>query len=157
MPRPENRQELQDTYGVPIGTSWGGEKQFMVMYQVPSTVSANWINTASGKPIRAIYLNKDMKDALDQALKNVFTRGLVGQLNTFDGCFMVRSVRGEPDSWSIHSYGLAIDINAATNKLGQDPTMSPELVKCFTDCGFTWGGTFSRKDGMHLQYAGASC
>jgi len=29
--------------------------------------------------------------------------------------------------------------------------MSKELVSCFTDAGFDWGGTWERKDGMHFQ------
>jgi hypothetical protein len=54
---------------------------------------------------------------------------------------------------SLHSWGLAIDINAATNRFGGKPTMSAELVKCFTDAGFDWGGVWSNPDGMHFQLA----
>lgn len=54
---------------------------------------------------------------------------------------------------SLHSWGLAIDFNAAWNGFGKTPTMSPELVKCFTDAGLDWGGTWSRPDGMHFEIA----
>jgi hypothetical protein len=152
MARCETREELENTYGRPIGGVWGGEKQFMVMYTPPPTVTASWINTATGAPVKRLYINKDMKDALDLALTNVFKRSLVSQLESFDGVFLVRAVRGDPSLTSLHSFGLAIDINAATNKLGEEPTISPELVKCFTDANFCWGGTFTRKDGMHFSY-----
>jgi hypothetical protein len=154
--RCETREQLEATYGVPIGCNWGGESKFMVMYTLPATIF-NWVNTASGKPLKRMYVNKDMIPALDQALDNIFKRGLIDQLKTFDGCFMVRSVRGDPSVWSIHSYGLAIDLNAATNVLGQEPTLSPELVQAFKDAGFSWGGDFTRKDGMHMQYANPLC
>jgi hypothetical protein len=29
--------------------------------------------------------------------------------------------------------------------------MSPELVACFKDAGFDWGGEWSKPDGMHFQ------
>ena len=32
--------------------------------------------------------------------------------------------------------------------------MDKNLVKCFTDAGFGWGGNYSRPDGMHFTLAG---
>jgi hypothetical protein len=54
---------------------------------------------------------------------------------------------------SLHSWGLAVDFNAAWNGFGAVPTMSPELVACFTDAGFAWGGVWKKPDGMHHQIA----
>ena len=54
---------------------------------------------------------------------------------------------------SLHSWGIAIDVNAFENGLNQIPKLSPGFVKCFTDAGFEWGGTWKRKDGMHFQLA----
>jgi len=52
---------------------------------------------------------------------------------------------------SLHSWAVAVDINAAWNQFGKVPTMSKELVKCFTDAEFDWGGTWTKADGMHFQ------
>jgi hypothetical protein len=54
---------------------------------------------------------------------------------------------------SLHSWGLAVDLNAFENGLGKEPKLSPGFVKCFTDAGFDWGGTWKRKDGMHFELA----
>jgi hypothetical protein len=54
---------------------------------------------------------------------------------------------------SLHSWGIAVDVNAFSNGLGKEPTLSAGFVKCFTDAGFDWGGVWKRKDGMHFQLA----
>ena len=52
---------------------------------------------------------------------------------------------------SLHSWGVAIDVNAAWNGFGKKPTLSKEFVKCFTDAGFDWGGLWAKPDSMHFQ------
>ena len=56
--------------------------------------------------------------------------------------------------WSVHSWGLALDLNAAWNAWGNPPTFSEAFVRCFTECGFEWGGLWTPdryRDGMHFQ------
>ena len=106
-----------------------------------------------GQIPKKIYCNRDIIKPLEQAFRNIIDRGLIVELKTWNGCHNIRPKRGLK-SWSLHSWGIAVDINAATNPLGAEPTMSPELVKCFTDAGFNWGGNFkTRKDGMHFELA----
>lgn len=99
---------------------------------------------------KRVYCNKAIIEPLHKALNSIIIRGLCPELKTWDGLFNIRKIRGR-DAWSLHSWGIALDINAATNGLGQEPTMSMELVQCFTDAGFDWGGNWRRKDGMHFQ------
>ena len=123
------------------------ERSFMTLYEVPLKIA----NSIPALPSR-IYCNKDLVAPLELALENIVNRGLQDQFKTFNGCFNVRKIRGGI-SWSLHSWGIAIDINAAWNGLGKEPQISKELVACFTDAGFHWGGKFTRKDGMHFQLA----
>ena len=99
---------------------------------------------------KKLYCNKDIVVPLSQAFKNLIDTGNVAELKTFDGCFNIRKKRGL-SSMSLHSWGIAIDVNAAWNALGATPTLSAAFVKCFTDAGFEWGGNWTRKDGMHFQ------
>ena len=99
-----------------------------------------------------IYCNKDFQPFLEEALRNVVTRGLIGQLREWGGCFCIRA-KVANSSMSLHSWGMAVDINASTNRFGHKPTLSSELVKCFTDAGLDWGGNWHmpNTDGMHFQ------
>jgi hypothetical protein len=99
---------------------------------------------------KRLYCNKAMITPLTNAFKNLISRGFVNELKTWDGCFNIRKKRGL-SAQSLHSWGIAIDVNAFENGLGQTPKLSAGFVKCFTDAGFEWGGTWTRKDGMHFQ------
>lgn len=123
------------------------ESNYMVLWDVPQYIKDN-IPTIPNK----IYCNRQMVLPLEIAFLNIIDRGLRKEVVTWDGCFNIRKMRGLT-SMSLHSWGIAIDINAAWNGLGKEPTMSEDLVKCFTDAGFDWGGTWKRKDGMHFQLA----
>jgi hypothetical protein len=121
------------------------ESAHLTLWEVPQ-----YIKDSIPTIPRKIYCNKQMVLPLEIAFLNIIDRGLTDQVKTWDGCFNIRAKRGL-SSWSLHSWAIAIDINAATNGLGKEPTMSKELVACFTDAGFDWGGTWKRKDGMHFQ------
>jgi hypothetical protein len=130
-----------DKYGDPA------LERHMVLFDIPAHLEI-------GAVPNRIYCNKDMVAPLETALSLVKSRGLGHQIKTWDGCFNIRPNRGSRNRVpSLHSWGLAVDINASWNGVGVKPTMTPELVSCFTDAGFDWGGTWSRPDGMHFQLA----
>lgn len=87
---------------------------------------------------KKIYCNKDLVIPLTNALSNLMLANLTSELKTWDGCFNIRSKRGSK-SISLHSWGIAIDVNAAWNRFGKKGNMSKEFARCFTDAGFDWG------------------
>lgn len=115
----------------------------MVLWDVPAELEIGVIP-------KRLYCNKDIVAPLTAAFQNLISRGFVTELKTFDGCFNIRKQRGA-QSQSLHSWGVAIDVNAAWNGLGKIPVLSPGFVACFTDAGFDWGGAWKRLDGMHFQ------
>lgn len=121
------------------------ERKYMTLWDVPQE-----INNAIPALPNKIYCNKDMVAPLTVAFNNLIARNCAKELKTWDGCFNIRNKRGL-SSPSLHSWGIAIDVNAAWNGLGKEPVLSAKFVKCFTDAGFDWGGTWQRKDGMHFQ------
>lgn len=116
---------------------------------------------------RRIYMNRMLLTPFDTALRNLIARGIASELKTFDGCHNARPIRGKEKEYrtligqgkeseavnllSMHAWAAAIDVNAATNRLGAKPTLSTEFVSCFIQAGFDWGGNFRRKDGMHFE------
>jgi len=130
-------QQCQSKYGSPeleIG---------MTIWDVPPELEIGAIP-------KRVYCNREMVEPLTKAFKNLIETGHVKELKTWDGCFNIRRKRGASTP-SLHSWGLAIDVNAAWNGFGKTPTLSSGFVKCFTDAGFDWGGVWSKKDGMHFQ------
>ena len=115
----------------------------MIVWDVPSNLEIGFIP-------RKIYCNRDLVQPLSQAFQNLISTGHVSELKTWDGCFNIRKKRGL-SSMSLHSWGIAVDVNAFENGLNQVPKLSAGFVKCFSDAGFDWGGTWKRKDGMHFQ------
>lgn len=117
--------------------------KWLVLWDVPAELEIGVIP-------KRIYCNKDLIAPLQRAFKNLIDRGFVSELKTWDGCFNIRAKRGLA-SLSLHSWAVAFDVNAFENGLNQIPKLSEGFVKCITDAGFDWGGTWKRKDGMHFQ------
>ncbi len=145
-------EEAVEKYGPIVNGVWPRETEFCSVLKIPPDISTNWTHAPSGAPTEHVYCNKDIQDVLLKALQNVRDRGLLSELKTFNGCFMIRDIRGEPGKVSTHAYALSIDINAATNALGTEGDMPSQLVECFTSVGWLWGGGFNRRDFMHFQY-----
>ena len=101
---------------------------------------------------KRVFINKDMIEPLTNAIKNLIDRKHILEMKTWDGCFNIRKKR-ELTTWSLHSWAIAVDVNAFENGLNMEPKLSKEFVQCFLDAGFEWGGTWHRKDGMHFQLA----
>jgi D-alanyl-D-alanine carboxypeptidase len=116
----------------------------MVMWDLPTKLEIGVIP-------KKLYVNAAMIEPLTAAFTNLIERGFVDELKTFDGCYCKRLMRGTKNTWSIHTWALAIDVNAAWNALKAKPTLSKGFVQCFTDAGFDWGGNWKRLDGMHFQ------
>ena len=129
--------QCQKKYGDPE------TEKFMTVWDVPTELEIGVIP-------KKLYCNRDMVKPLEQAFRNLIRTGFVKELRMWDGCFNIRKKRGGA-SPSLHSWGVAIDVNAAWNGFGKSPTLSPGFVKCFTDAGFDWGGVWGKPDGMHFQ------
>lgn len=131
------------------------QQKTMATWQVPSKLLEAFAHVrfsavgTIGFP-KKIFCNNDFKPLLEKALNNVVDRGLAKEMKTWDGCFVIRNKRGL-SSLSMHSWGLAVDINAFENQLNQKPNISPQFVKCFTDAGLEWGGNWKRLDAMHYE------
>lgn len=134
------------------------QRDLMKLFGDPheSSFETTWLTTTQvdlvlKRPM--IYCHKLMVEPLQQAVAKLRERKLTDEWHTYDGCFCVRYMRGG-SSLSVHSWGLAIDINAAENPFGADDfQMTEEFANCFKEVGFTWGGDWSYPDAMHYQLA----
>lgn len=151
------RAAAEDRYGVIDFSSryWHDQKTWLKLFNVSKSFP-NWKVLDTQIPVTHIACNLDIHEPLAVALNSIDEKSLGYLLKTFDGCFNIRMVRGTLSSFSAHSYGLALDLNASENPLGSTVGgfyNHPELVKCFTNVGFDWGGNFhGRKDPMHFSY-----
>jgi hypothetical protein len=156
LPEPhkcKSQLEAIGRYGLIKDGKWTDEAKWCSLLLLPDSISKGLINAATGKPTTKIYCNKDMQRPLLAALLELEAKDLLRYLKTFDGCFQIRDVRALPGKLSLHSYAIAIDLNAASNKLGTDGSLEPKVVEVFKAHGFDWGGDFQgRKDPMHFSH-----
>lgn len=117
----------------------------MTLWDVPSKLEIGVIP-------KRIYTNSDLVIPLEKAFSNLVELGLITELKTWDGCFNIRNKKRSKTP-SLHSWGVAIDINAAWNRYGAKPSLKRGVVDCFKRAGFDWGGDWQTPDGMHLQLA----
>ena len=112
-----------------------------------------------------LYLNKLLVLPLMETLHQLNARGLIGEIKTWDGLYNVRYMRGSKSVLSRHSWGLAVDMNAAWNPLvsvtPQNRTVmrkkhvkwSEKFLNTWRNNGFECGADWKDKlDGMHFEF-----
>ncbi|MEA2451657.1 MAG: hypothetical protein QOG04_367 [Actinomycetota bacterium] len=123
------------------------------------TIQESWKNkhiTAMEVPILGeITCHRGLFPQLIQALHQVEDAGLSFTVDPHDfgGCFSARFIDSNPGGrLSHHSWGIAVDFNAAQNRPGTKPDIDHRLVRIMEDNGFTWGGRWLVPDGMHFEW-----
>lgn len=113
-------------------------------------------------PSTEIFINKDFKIELATAFVNLEKANCHTEIKTYDGCFNKRNVRGSATSQSLHSWAMAIDLNAALNPMVIKPLAeitaadrlgkwSEQFIEIMKSVGITCGGYFiHRPDPMHF-------
>ena len=125
----------------------------LVMWDVPGFLEVGVIP-------KKLYCNKDLLEPLSKALQELIRTGHVKELKTWDGCFNIRKKRGG-STMSLHSWGIAIDMNCSDNVLGKSyeqlltegkKPFTEGFLECFRKSGFDCGGDWkSRPDRMPFQ------
>jgi hypothetical protein len=118
-----------------------------------SWVAAN-IRTEEMPIIGRVTGHRVMLPQLRAVLNEVVSRGLSSKIKTYDGCYVPRFIGRDPSrGLSFHTYGTAIDLNAATNYRGIPGDIDRTVVSIFKKWGFAWGGDWNYTDPMHFELA----
>jgi hypothetical protein len=87
------------------------------------------------------------------AMRELVDLGIGDLVQSYAGCYAARHTLGDPTaSLSHHAWGIAIDINAADNPFGAQPTQDMRLVRVMERWGMIWGGRFIVPDGHHFEF-----
>lgn len=117
----------------------------------PAWVAAN-IRTESVPILGEVECHKAMLPQLRAALTEIVDRGLADKIHRdeYAGCYYPRYIAGTTQL-SLHSFGIALDLNVPGNQRGTVGEMDRTVVAIFKSWGFAWGGDWSYTDPMHFE------
>jgi len=118
--------------------------------KLPFAIPLSW---APDKKVLNMYCHKKLKDVFFAVFDEIRRKRLKKHVQTFGGCYNLRYKR-KGNRLSTHSWGIAIDLNVATNQMGSPGDMNEKVVEIFEKYGFKWGGDWkgAYHDPMHFQY-----
>jgi hypothetical protein len=137
----------------------GWDKTHLVQVKLPQLADA----AIEGAPANGLVaFNSQAAESLQGLWQAWADAGLLPRVLSFGGSYAPRFIRGRAHEQilSNHAFGTAFDINAAWNPLGAEPALPGtkgcvfDLVPLAHQFRFYWGGHFTRKDGMHFEFAG---
>lgn len=121
----------------------------------PQWVRAN-IRTETVPIIGKVTCHRLMLPQLRGALEEVVRKGLAAKIHPdeYAGCYVPRFIESNPDRpISLHTWGIALDMNVPGNQRGTRGEMDRRVVSIFKKWGFSWGGDWSYTDPMHFELA----
>ena len=100
----------------------------------------------------SVTCHRVMIPQLRAALLEVQRAGLADEIDPsqYAGCFYPRFIAGTTQL-SLHSFGIAVDLNVPGNQRGTVGEMDREVVAIFKKWGFAWGGDWDYTDPMHFE------
>ncbi|MBI4869210.1 MAG: M15 family metallopeptidase [Candidatus Wallbacteria bacterium] len=151
---------------VALDPKWQEENTVLITIPQLRGVSCNGV-PSSGKA----RVHKLAREPFLAAFAEIASAGVAVDILTYDGLFYPRHIGNNPARpLSSHSWGIAIDLNAAWNGYGRPPAKAGargsvrRLVPIFARHGFAWGGDWNGnemesdehprvRDGMHWELA----
>jgi len=142
-------------YGAPNKTGAG----YIVTIDLPYPMFLNW---KTSEYVKKIQCHKLIADKLKAVFQDILSHYGIDeikrlQLDDFGGCFNYRKMRNS-ESLSIHSWGLAIDLDPDRNLLHETSKTArfarPEykmMIDIFYKHGFESLGREKNYDWMHFQ------
>jgi hypothetical protein len=121
----------------------------------PAWVGAS-IATGDVPILGQVTCHRVMLPQLRGALQEVVDTGLSSAVHPtdFGGCYSPRFIGHDPArGLSLHTWGIAIDLNVSGNQVGTAGSIDPRVVRIFESWGFAWGGRWSVPDPMHFELA----
>ncbi|MGL5810323.1 MAG: M15 family metallopeptidase [Nocardioides sp.] len=117
----------------------------------PAWVKAN-IRTQTVPILGSVTCHKLIFPQLRAALTEIRARGLADEINVeeYAGCYYPRFIAGST-KLSLHSFGIALDLNVPGNQRGTVGEMNRDVVAIFARWGFAWGGDWNYTDPMHFE------
>ena len=116
----------------------------------------SYIRTETVPILGRVTCNKGMLPQLRAALEQVVRSGLAAQIHPgeYGGCYYPRFISYDPaKGLSLHSWGIAVDLNVPGNQRGTVGQMDRRVVAIFKKWGFAWGGDWNYTDPMHFEMA----
>ena len=113
------------------------------------------IVTAPVPILGRVTCHRLMIPQLRAALAQIVQEGLAAAIHAdqYEGCYWPKLIE-DSTAISMHTWGLALDLNVPTNQRGTRGDMDPRVVAIFKRWGFRWGGEFhTAPDPMHFELA----
>ncbi|HET6560334.1 MAG TPA: M15 family metallopeptidase [Marmoricola sp.] len=119
----------------------------------PAWVKA-YVRTEEVPILGTVTCNKAFLPQLRGALTEVVARGLADKIHPdeYAGCYYPRYIgRDASNGLSLHSWGIAVDLNVPGNLRGTVGEIDRQVVAIFKRWGMAWGGDWSWTDPMHFE------
>jgi hypothetical protein len=149
---PARPAELKARFGEPaVGLPYGED-----WVRLDPGFLRRHIVTARVPQLGSVTCHRRMIPALRAAMAQLQRRRLGHLVDPaeYAGCYAPRRIQPS-GTLSLHAWGLAVDLNAASNPLGGDSNQDPRLVRTMERHGFSWGGDFPTvPDPMHFEFRG---
>lgn len=148
-------QQLKKKYGEPNVTGAG----YLVTIQSPFPMRLAWDTSSVVHKISCHRLIADRLKAALQEILDVYGLKRINELgiDLFGGCFNYRKMRGG-NKMSMHSWGIAIDLDPARNQLHETSATArfarseyKAMIDIFYKHGFISLGREKNYDWMHFE------